>query len=332
MAVTLRDVARAAGVSPATASRALSAPDLVAPERRELVQRVARELGYRPNRAARELITGRTGHLCLVVPDLENPFFSAVAKAVQARARTTGHAVVVADAEEDPQLEAELVAQLGAQADGVLLCSPRMSADDLADVAAGDRPVLLVNREGAGLPSVVVDNSDGVRQAVRHLHALGHRRLAYAGGPAGSWSDARRRDGLAALDLGVEVVDLGAHAPVFAGGVAAADLALASGATAVLAHNDLMALGVLDRLRARGVRVPQDVSVVGFDDAPVATLVAPALTTVAVPLARLGRTAVDLLLTPRETTAPRTVLPVELVVRASTAPPPPDRPDPVEPR
>ncbi|WP_082659994.1 LacI family DNA-binding transcriptional regulator, partial [Cellulomonas sp. B6] len=305
MAVTLRDVARAAGVSPATASRALSAPDLVAPERRELVQRVARELGYRPNRAARELITGRTGHLCLVVPDLENPFFSAVAKAVQARARTTGHAVVVADAEEDPQLEAELVAQLGAQADGVLLCSPRMSADDLADVAAGDRPVLLVNREGAGLPSVVVDNSDGVRQAVRHLHALGHRRLAYAGGPAGSWSDARRRDGLAALDLGVEVVDLGAHAPVFAGGVAAADLALASGATAVLAHNDLMALGVLDRLRARGVRVPQDVSVVGFDDAPVATLVAPALTTVAVPLARLGRTAVDLLLTPREA-APRT--------------------------
>jgi LacI family transcriptional regulator/LacI family repressor for deo operon, udp, cdd, tsx, nupC, and nupG len=332
MAVTLRDVARAAGVSPATASRALSAPDLVAPERRELVQRVARELGYRPNRAARELITGRTGHLCLVVPDLENPFFSAVAKAVQARARATGHAVVVADAEEDPQLEAELVAQLGAQADGVLLCSPRMSADDLADVAAGDRPVLLVNREGAGLPSVVVDNSDGVRQAVRHLHALGHRRLAYAGGPAGSWSDARRRDGLAALDLGVEVVDLGAHAPVFAGGVAAADLALASGATAVLAHNDLMALGVLDRLRARGVRVPQDVSVVGFDDAPVATLVAPALTTVAVPLARLGRTAVDLLLTPREATAPRTVLPVELVVRASTAPPPPDRPDPVEPR
>ena len=96
MAVTLRDVARAAGVSPATASRALSAPDLVAPERRELVRRVARELGYRPNRAARELITGRSGHLCLVVPDLENPFFAAVAKAVQARARAVGLAVVVA--------------------------------------------------------------------------------------------------------------------------------------------------------------------------------------------------------------------------------------------
>ena len=328
MAVTLRDVARAAGVSAATASRALSAPHLVAPERRELVRRAARELGYRPNRAARELITGRSGHLCLVVPDLENPFFSAVAKAVQARARTTGHAVVVADAEEDPVLEAELVAQLGAQADGVLLCSPRMSADDLARVASVGRPVLLVNREGAGLPSVAVDNRDGVRQAVRHLHALGHRRVAYAGGPVGSWSDARRRDGLAALDLDVEVVDLGAHAPVFAGGVAAADLALATGATAVLTHNDLMALGVLDRMRTRRVRVPDDVSVVGFDDAPVATLVTPSLTTVAMPLARLGRTAVDLLLSPGDGDVPHVVLPVELAVRASTAPAPSHPPEP----
>jgi len=320
MAVTLRDVARAAGVSAATASRALSAPHLVAPERREAVRRVARELGYRPNRAARELITGRSGHLCLIVPDLENPFFSAVAKAVQSRARAAGHAIVVADADEDPVLEAELVAQLGAQADGVVLCSPRMSAKDLARVATHGPPVILVNREGAGLPAVVVDTSDGVRQAVRHLHALGHRRIAYAGGPAGSWSDARRRDGLAALDLDVQIVDVGAHAPVFAGGVGAADLVLASGTTAVLTHNDLMALGVLDRLRTRGVRVPHDISVVGFDDAPVATLVTPALTTVAVPLARLGRTAVDLLLAPRTDEVPHVVLPVELTVRGSTAP------------
>lgn len=327
MAVTLRDVARAAGVSTATASRALSAPDLVSPERRELVRRVARELGYRPNRAARELITGRSGHLCLVVPDLQNPFFAAVAKAVQARARAAGHAVVVADTEEDPLLEAELVAQLGAQADGVVLCSPRMAGDDLAAAAADGVPLLLVNREGAGLPSVVVDNRDGVRQAVRHLHALGHRRLAYVGGPAGSWSDARRRDGLADLAPDVEVVDLGAHAPVFAGGVAAGDLVVASGATAVLAHNDLVALGVLDRLRGRGLRVPEDVSVVGFDDVPVATLVTPALTTVAMPLARLGRTAVDLLLGPRDDTVPHAVLPVELVVRGTTAPPA-DRPEP----
>ncbi|WP_232014262.1 LacI family DNA-binding transcriptional regulator [Cellulomonas fimi] len=295
--MTLRDVARAAGVSPATASRALSSPELVAPARREQVQRVARELGYRPNRAARELITGRTGNLCLVVPDLENPFFAAVAKGVQARARTLGYAVFVADAEEDPRLEPELVAHLGAQVDGAVLCSPRMSDEDL-DRLAEDVPLVLVNRRHRALASVVIDNADGVRQAVTHLHALGHTRIAYVGGPADSWSDARRREGLAHVSHGlrrVEVVDLGPFAPVFAGGVAAGDLVAASGATAVLAHNDLVALGILSRLQARGLRVPQDVSVVGYDDIPAATLVSPALTTVTVPLARLGREAVDLL-------------------------------------
>jgi LacI family transcriptional regulator/LacI family repressor for deo operon, udp, cdd, tsx, nupC, and nupG len=356
--VTLRDVARAAGVSPATASRALSAPDLVAPARREHVQQVARELGYRPNRAARELITGRTGNLCLVVPDLENPFFAAVAKGVQARARALGFALLVADAEEDPRLEAELVGHLGAQVDGVVLCSPRMSEAELdrlsRDVLDRDVPLLLVNRLHGGLPSVVIDNADGVRQAVTHLHALGHRRIGFAGGPVGSWSDAQRRRGLEHASHGlrsVDVVDLGHFPPVFGGGVAAGDLVAASEVTAVLAHNDLLALGILSRLRARGVRVPEDVSVVGYDDIPAATLVSPALTTVTVPLARLGRAAVDLLVetgsvpaatatesalaaaltaarrdpaapTPRadaaQDAAPTVRIGVELVVRAST--------------
>ena len=358
MVVTLRDVARAAGVSPATASRALSAPDLVAPARREHVQQVARELGYRPNRAARELITGRTGNLCLVVPDLENPFFAAVAKGVQARARALGFALLVADAEEDPRLEAELVGHLGAQVDGVVLCSPRMSEAELdrlsRDVLDRDVPLLLVNRLHGGLPSVVIDNADGVRQAVTHLYALGHRRIGFAGGPVGSWSDAQRRRGLEHASHGlrsVDVVDLGHFPPVFGGGVAAGDLVAASEVTAVLAHNDLLALGILSRLRARGVRVPEDVSVVGYDDIPAATLVSPALTTVTVPLARLGRAAVDLLVetgsvpaatatesalaaaltaarrdpaapTPRadaaQDAAPTVRIGVELVVRAST--------------
>ncbi|MEZ0447091.1 LacI family DNA-binding transcriptional regulator [Cellulomonas sp. ICMP 17802] len=345
MVVTLRDVARAAGVSPATASRALSAPDLVAPARREHVQQIARELGYRPNRAARELITGRTGNLCLVVPDLENPFFAAVAKGVQARARALGFALLVADAEEDPRLEAELVGHLGAQVDGVVLCSPRMSEAELdrlrRDVLDRGVPLLLVNRLHDGLPSVVIDNADGVRQAVRHLHALGHRRIGFAGGPAGSWSDAQRRRGVEHASHGlrsVEMVDLGHFPPVFAGGVAAGDLVAASGVTAVLAHNDLLALGILSRLRARGIRVPEEVSVVGYDDIPAATLVSPALTTVTVPLGRLGRAAVDLLVEtgPVPTVAesalaaglgaargepddtPTVLIGVELVVRAST--------------
>jgi DNA-binding LacI/PurR family transcriptional regulator len=146
---------------------------------------------------------------------------------------------------------------------------------------------------------VTVDNADGIRQALVHVHALGHRRIAYAGGPTGSWSDAQRRHGLEAAAGSlpdVELVDLGHFPAVFAGGVAAADLVTARGATAVLAHNDLVALGIVDRLRIRGVAVPGQVSVVGFDDVPAATQVSPALTTVSVPLGLLGRLAVDALL------------------------------------
>lgn len=326
--VTLRDVARAAGVSPATASRALSTPDRVSADRRERVERAATELGYRPGAPVTGPKAART--LGLVVPDMQNPFFAGIAKGVQARARSAGYAVVVADSEEDPHLEAEILADLAQHVEGIVLCSARMSDQALAALPA-DPEIVLVNRESEHLRSVVIDNEDGVRQAVQHLVALGHRRIAYAGGQWGSWSDRERRRGLdlAARAQDVELVQLGHFPTVFAGGVAAADLVSASGATAVIAHNDLVALGILDRLRQRGVRVPDQVSVVGFDDIPTATHVSPTLTTVAVPLGRLGRTAVDVLLDPEhpglDDDAAGSVLtvPVSLVVRDSSAPPPP---------
>ena len=329
--ITLRDVARAAGVSPATASRALANPGTVSAERRARVTAAAAELGYRTPRSD---VQRRLG---LIVPDMQNPFFSGIAKGVQHRARAAGLAVVVADADEDPRLETELVRQMTAEVDGIVLCSPRMPDQALALLPQAPR-IVLVNRESEHLRSVVVDNEDGIRQAVAHLHALGHRRIAYAGGQWGSWSDRERRRGLelAAHALGdVEVVQLGHFPTVFAGGVAAADLVAASGATAVLAHNDLVALGILDRLRARGTDVPRRVSVVGFDDIPAATHVSPTLTTVAVPLRLLGRAAVDLLIDEVDHRATGTVdispqpdddeprtqrMAVSLVVRASTGP------------
>lgn len=333
--VTLRDVARAAGVSPATASRALAQPERVSPDRRRRVARAAEELGYAPAR-----VTGRppgpgSRAIGLVVPDIQNPFFAGIAKGVQQRARTVGTAVVVADADEDPRLENEVLVEMAGHVSGIVLCSSRMSDQALAALPAVPEMVL-VNRESEHLRSVIIDNEGGIRQAVGHLHALGHRRIAYAGGQWGSWSDRERRRSLevAAQALpDVEVVQLGHFPTVFAGGVAAADLVPASGATAVVAHNDLVALGILDRLRARGVRVPEEVSVVGFDDIPSSTHVSPTLTTVSVPLRLLGRTAVDLLLDPHHTVPdaggaafadeqpPRTqTMPVSLVVRGSTGP------------
>ena len=332
--VTVHDVARAAGVSISTVSRALASPERVAGETRDRVTRIAAELGYRPNRAASGLRMGRTHAVGLLVPDLENPYFATVTKAVQARARAEGYEVFVADSDEDADVEAELIGALAARTDGLLVASPRSGDAELRAALEGVTAVL-VSRELSGdtaarsgtpqVPSVAVDDADGVAQVLGHLSALGHRLVGVAAGPPSSWSGARRVAGLAeaAEHREVELVQLGTFPPYFAGGVQAADHALANGVTAVVAFNDLMALGILDRLRHRGVDIPGEMSVVGFDDVQLATLVSPALTTVHAPLARLGRRAVDLLLARLRGGAPAsTRLPVELTIRGSTGPVP----------
>ncbi|WP_275001906.1 LacI family DNA-binding transcriptional regulator [Promicromonospora iranensis] len=331
--VTVHDVARAAGVSISTVSRALASPERVAAETRDRVTRVAAELGYRPNQAASGLRMGRTHAVGLLVPDLENPYFATVTKAVQAHARAEGYEVFVADSDEDPDVEAELIGALSARTDGLLLASPRSGDAELRTALVGVTAVLVsrelvdgtVDTTAPEIPSVSVDDADGVAQALGHLSALGHRKVGVAAGPASSWSGGRRVAGLvaAAEHREVELVELGTFQPYFAGGTQAADYALASGVTAVVAFNDLMALGILDRLRHRGVDVPDEMSVVGFDDVQLATLVSPALTTVHAPLARLGRRAVDLLLARlRGGTPTSSQLPVELTIRGSSGPVP----------
>lgn len=330
--VTVHDVARAAGVSISTVSRALASPERVAAETRDRVTRIATELGYRPNQAASGLRMGRTHAVGLLVPDLENPYFATVTKAVQARARAEGYEVFVADSDEDPDVEAELIGALAARTDGLLVASPRSGDAELRAALVGVTAVLASRELSSGsdpeapeIPCVSVDDADGVAQVLGHLYALGHRKVGVAAGPSSSWSGGRRVAGLkaAAEQRDVELVELGTFQPYFAGGTQAADYALASGVTAVVAFNDLMALGILDRLRHRGVDVPGEMSVVGFDDVQLATLVSPALTTVHAPLARLGRRAVDLLLARlRGGTSASSQLPVELTIRGSTGPVP----------
>ncbi|MGS2618711.1 LacI family DNA-binding transcriptional regulator [Micromonospora sp. LZ34] len=316
-------MAREAGVSPSTVSRALSTPEMVNFATRERVLRAAHRLGYAPNRAARGLTTGRTGNLGLIVPDLANPFFPGVVKGVQARAREADYAVFLADTDEDPAAEAGLVRALAKQVDGLILCSPRAHEDEIRDLAE-HATLVMVNRRFGNIPSVVFDNADGMRQAVAHLQALGHERVAWVGGPRTSWSNRDRLRGVraatAAADMELHVT--GHFPPQFEGGVAAADLVIASGVTSVIAYNDLMALGLLGRLRDRGVRVPQDISVIGIDDIHMAAMSAPALTTVSLAKEQAGRTAVDLLLAllvqPDGVRNARRELPTQLFVRGST--------------
>jgi len=328
MAVTVNDVADRALVSISTVSRAFTMPHLVRGTTRERVLQAARDMGYQPNRAARGLITGKTGNIAVVVPDIANPFFSAVLKGVHARAREADHVVFLADTEEDPRLEEELVRAMVKQVDGIILCSSRMSEEQLDRLELG-KPTVFLNRRVRGAPAVVMDSSEGTREAVAHLAALGHRRIAYLSGPRESWSSRVRLAGLrpATDAVGLELVELGPFLPYFEGGLQAADLVLASQATAAIAFNDLIAFGVLNRLAVRGFHVPADLSLIGFDNIAMAAMVTPALTTVALPMAAAGRAAVDLLLDrlvyPHDEVGDRAerLLGTHLCVRSSTAPP-----------
>ena len=327
MAATLKDVAARAGVSVATASRAFQRPDMVGARSLERVRRAADEVGYIPNSAARALISGRRGVYGVVVPDLENPFFPAVLKGAQARAHHHGVQLLLADAEESPEGERSLVRTLAGQVDGVVLCSSCMDEEALLEAASLTR-ITLVNRVRPGMTGVFADPVPGIPAAVRHLHRMGHRRLGYVGGPATSRSDSARRTALEEVcrEVGIDLLDVGHFEPGVEGGRRGAEELLLTDATAVVVYNDLMALALIDRLKGFGVSVPEDLSVVGWDDIPFASLLTPGLSTVQVPRYDMGALAVDLLVAAGEPEREdeggegRAIgLPTQFVPRASTA-------------
>jgi DNA-binding LacI/PurR family transcriptional regulator len=323
-APTLHDVAREAGVAVSTASRALTLPDRISATTRAHVQEVARRLGYRPNRIARALPSGRTSMLAVLVADITNPYHFGLIRGAEEQARAAGRTLVLGDTRGRAALEAEHLDRLGSVVDGIVLASSRLPDADLLDLARR-RPLVLHNREVAGLPSVSTDVADGVGQVVAHLAAWGHRDVAYLSGPRDAWSEQQRWAGLSAAAgaAGMTAARLGPFPPTLEGGPAAADAGLATGATALLAFNDLLAIGVLRRLEERGVAVPGTVSVTGFDDVFGADFCHPPLTTVATPSEEAGRALVDVLLADRAPTdvPQRIVLPAALRVRDSSGAP-----------
>jgi DNA-binding LacI/PurR family transcriptional regulator len=279
---------------------------------------VARDLGYRPNRLAQALPTGRTRMLAILVQDITNPHNFGLLRGAEAQARAGGSTLVIADTRESAELEAAHLERLGASVDGVVLASSRLADADLVRLAER-LPVVLFNRRVEGLPSLATDSVDGSRQIVEHLVALGHRSIAYLGGPTAAWSDGERWRGLhgAAAAAGVRVLRRGPFAPTLESGPVAADVGLATGATALVAFNDLLAIGVLRRLEERGIPVPGQISVVGFDDIFGADFCHPPLTTVAGPVEEAGRALVDVLLAGRDP-GPVLTFPIHLRVRSST--------------
>lgn len=321
----LNDIATSLGISPSTVSRALRRPELVNAETRADIIRAAKLAGYNPPEARPAVSAVRT--IGLIVPDLENPFFTLLTKSAMAEARRHQCSLVVADTNEEPLDESEVIAMIRDRVDGLIIASSRLPDASILAVSEGAH-VVVVNREIDGVASVLVDNRSGMHQAIEHLVALGHRSIAYVEGPRHSWSNARRRESfLAAADeSGIEGVLLGPYEPRFEGGVQAADVAVARGVTAIIAYNDVVAFGIVSRLHARRIAVPEAISVLGFDDVPAAAIWSPSLTTVASSTASIGKTAVrDVLQLARGkplAAGAQRQLSSHLVVRNSTGPAP----------
>lgn len=324
-AVTIADVAKAAGVATSTVSRALTQPRRVSADLQRHVKEVAASLGYRPNPQARSLTSGRTQSFALLIPGATNPYFFDLIRGTQTEAKVRGYRHVLIDTEASAEIEATVMAELPGAVDGAVVAGSRLSDAQLADISAR-LPIVVVNREIEGVQSVVVDTSEAVRQTVEYLVSLGHRRIAYLGGPDGSWSNMRRWEAVerATARLGIECLHLG-HYSTMHTGVAAADAALHHRATAGLFFNDMIALGALKRLAERGVAVPRDISVVGCDDIFGADFCNPPLTTLTAPIDEVARIATDMLLTRLLGLTPvrqRERLLARLTVRQSTGPAP----------
>jgi DNA-binding LacI/PurR family transcriptional regulator len=319
---TLADVAAAAGVATSTVSRAFSRPLRVNHRTREHVLAEAERLGYVPNPAAQALGSGRTRTIALLVPDITNPYFAGVIKGAERAAAGAGLTLVLGDTAETSTAEAQLLKRLDRAVDGFVISASRLTDDELR-AAAERTSIALVNRATPGLGCVVADFDSGTQQIVDHLAGLGHRSFVFVGGPPESWSGARRWQGLqaAARTVGMEARRFGPYLPTLAGAPAAADAVVASGATAVVCHNDMLAIGMMRRLAERGRSVPGDVSVVGFDDVFGADFCHPALTTLGERTEEAGARAVELLVQQvpaRLVEGPTRVLPTHLVIREST--------------
>ena len=301
---TIRDVAREAGVSVATVSRVFNDSGPVGVETRRRILDVARTLRYSPDSAARSLITRRTNTIGVLLPDLYGEFFSEVIRGIDATAQRGGYHLLVSSSHNDRgAIEAAMRAMRG-RVDGLVVMSPDVDAQALVANLADTTPVVLLNCDvdGTAFDSLNIDNFGGASAMVQHLLSRGHERIAFiCGGERNHDAAERLRGYRTALDVvGVERKLEWERVGDFteSGGYRAATeiLALAPRPTAIFAANDSMAIGALSALREAGVRVPEDVVVVGFDDIPIARYMSPPLTSVHVAINELGERATRMLL------------------------------------
>lgn len=327
-AATIYDIAKLAGVNPSTVSRALSKPGRINIKTEERIQAAAKELNYRLNPMARALPTGRTNTLGLLLADITNPMFFNVVRGAERAASARGYTLTLAESQESADREAAAAERLSPSVDGLVLVTSRLADEQIVELA-DQQALVVINREVDGVPGIVPDITPGIEQALAHLGELGHTAIGFVSGPANSWMNRARWAALLdrAPARGMTIVEIGPGVPTLDGGAEALARVLASGVTAVLAYNDLMAIGLMRAAQEKGLSIPGDLSIIGFDDIFGSDFTSPQLSTVRTPLGLIGDRAVRLILAvidedaggaaPKDEDLP---LSTELVVRGSTGP------------
>ena len=330
---TIRDVAREANVSVATVSRVFNDFAAVTGPTRERVVAAAARLDYVPHSGARSLSMRRTDTLGVILPDLHGEFFSELIRGIDVATRARGLHLLLSHSHGDPHEATAVLRAMRSRVDAMIVMSPYADEEVLAAALSGRMPLVMLGGAASGdHPRLAIDNHAGAFQMTAHLLAAGHRSIAFIAGPPGNIEAAERlagyRDALAQDRGAVEQVVQGDFTEQ-SGMAAAALLAAGSMPDAIFAANDMMAIGCLQGLRGRGFRVPDDVALAGFDDIPISRFLDPPLTSVGVPIAELGRQAVECCVEILATGAAaegRTFTP-DLVVRASCGAVNPDRQD-----
>ena len=293
--VTIRDVAEAAGVAPSTVSRAFSRPGRVSSATAQRILAIANDLGYRIDDVApfrtEESLSALIG---IVVADLSNPVFADYTRSAQHECLTQGLGLLVIDSEENMLIERDAIRLAHRHVDGLILASSRLSDTGIRKLAE-TKPLIALNRSIRGIRSAVADASDGLRQAVDYLALCGHRTITYLSGPESSWQEGMRWRALSAIcsSTGLRLRRIPSASPTFGGGYRCGDPFLSSPTTAVIAYNDMLAIGFIAALHASGISVPAQVSVVGIDDIQFSSLVTPALTTIRLPRRQVAAKAVE---------------------------------------
>lgn len=325
--MTIYDIAREAGVNPSTVSRALGKPGRINATTEKKIQDAARQLNYRVNPIARALPTGRTRTFGLIVADITNPVIFDVVRGAERAAGQADYTMVLAESEESPATELRAAERLLQTVDGLILATTRLTDEQIRQLA-GNKPVVLINRELDDVASVLVDVEQGIADAVRHLKALGHTRIAYVAGPEQSWMSTRRLECLKQrcdwARIALETV--ASASPTLDGGRRAAHRVHETDATAVIAYNDLLAIGLMQELQEAGVTVPHDLSIIGFDNIFGSDFTSPPLTTIMSPLYDSGARAFTTLagvldgVERQNDASPPAPLDTELIIRGSTGP------------